>query len=94
VKGSQLKIIIIIQALGKEHIRGKHMAYTRNKKSGIHHVSLRVPDLKKAVDFYIQGLDVFRATETNHRGCDGWQRERIVSFKKLNSRITQVQCTC
>jgi catechol 2,3-dioxygenase-like lactoylglutathione lyase family enzyme len=58
--------------LEKNIFGGKHMAYTRNKKSGIHHVSLRVPDLKKAVDFYIQGLDAALVVEWGQDGEAGY----------------------
>ena len=44
------------------------MPYEKRKKKGIHHVCLRVPDLKKTSDFYIYALDAELVCEW---GSDG-----------------------
>lgn len=46
------------------------MAYERLKKKGIHHVCLRVPDLKKTVDFYLSALDAHVVVEWGTEGKD------------------------
>jgi catechol 2,3-dioxygenase-like lactoylglutathione lyase family enzyme len=46
------------------------MAYERKKKKGIHHVCLRVPDLKKTADFYIYALDAELVCEWGKDGAD------------------------
>lgn len=44
------------------------MAYARHKQKGIHHVCLRVPDLKKTADFYIYALDAKLVCEWGEDG--------------------------
>ncbi|MDR1530900.1 MAG: VOC family protein [Clostridiales bacterium] len=46
------------------------MAYERKKKKGIHHVCLRVPDLKKTADFYIYALDAQLVCEWGRDGTE------------------------
>ncbi len=46
------------------------MAYQRRKKKGIHHVCLRVPDLKRTADFYIYALDAELVCEWGPEGAD------------------------
>jgi len=46
------------------------MGYAKNKSRGIHHVCLRVPDLKKTADFYIYALDAQLVAEWGADGQD------------------------
>jgi catechol 2,3-dioxygenase-like lactoylglutathione lyase family enzyme len=48
----------------------KKMRYEKTKKSGFHHVCLRVPDLKKTTDFYIYALDATLVAEWGTSGHD------------------------
>lgn len=45
------------------------MAYTKNKKVGIHHVCLRVPNLKQTADFYMKGLGATLVVEWGKDGA-------------------------
>jgi catechol 2,3-dioxygenase-like lactoylglutathione lyase family enzyme len=46
------------------------MAYKRKKKKGIHHVCLRVPNLKQTADFYIYALGAELVCEWGKDGTD------------------------
>ncbi len=44
------------------------MAWTKDKKKGIHHVCLRVPDLHRTAEFYRQGLGAKLVVEWGKEG--------------------------